>query len=199
MPLLIDGHNLIGQMPDLSLSDPNDEDKLTIRLRALADRVHKRITVVFDPDPHDTTPSLGHNRTQHGSLTVIYAPNGKKADDVIRHIVGDARDKQGLLVVTSDAAVANFTRQCGIRVQSCVDFIKWMKGQESGRPDPYAKPVGSAREAVNWADVFKEPDPPPNATAPSKAATPLKKKGDKRGEKRSEQLKQQVKRTRPLF
>jgi predicted RNA-binding protein with PIN domain len=193
MPLLIDGHNLIGQMQDLSLSDPNDEDKLIVRLRALGERVHKRMTVVFDPNPLDTMPSLGHNRSQHGSITVIYAPTGKKADDVIRHIVGDTKDRKGLLVITSDAAVANFTRQCGIRVQSSGDFIKWIKSQESGRADPYPKPVGSAREAVNWADVFKEPNPPPNA--PRQTATPPKKKG----EKRSEQLKQQVKRTRPLF
>jgi len=33
MPLLIDGHNLIGQIPDISLSDPDDEAKLVLLLR----------------------------------------------------------------------------------------------------------------------------------------------------------------------
>lgn len=192
MPLLIDGHNLIGQMPDLALSDPDDERKLIAKLRGLAERAHKRMTVVFDPNPHDNTPSIGHNRTQHGLITAIYAPAGGKADDVIRHIVAQTKDKQGLIVVTSDAAVANFTRQCGIRIQTSGDFIKWMNAQNSSRHDHDAKPIGSAREAVNWADVFKEPDPAPNAPKPP---PPPKKKG----EKRSDQLKQQVKRIRPLF
>jgi predicted RNA-binding protein with PIN domain len=192
MPLLIDGHNLIGQMPDLALSDPNDEDKLIAKLRVLAERTHKRMTLIFDPNPHDNRPSIGHNRVQHGQITVIYALAGQKADDVIRHIVADTRDKQGLLVVTSDAAVANFTRQCGIRVQSSISFIKWMNAQSSSHRSPDAKPVGSAHEAINWADVFKEPGPPPNARKP---LPPPKAKG----QKRSEQLKEQVKRTRPLF
>ena len=192
MPLLIDGHNLIGQMLDLALSDPDDERKLTAKLRGLSERTHKRMTVVFDPNPQDNTPSIGHNRTQYGLITVIYAPARSKADDVIRDIVTHTKDKQGLVVVTSDAAVANFTRQCGIRVQASGDFIKWMNAQNSNHPDRDAKPIGSAREAVNWADVFKEPDPAPNAPKPP---SPPKKKG----EKRSEQLKQQVKRIRPLF
>src|SRR5689334_18162465 len=98
MPLLIDGHNLIGQMHDLSLSDPNDEDKLIARLQALVDRVKKRMTVVFDPNPLDNTPRIGHGKSQHGALSVIYAPPGRKADDIIRTLVGDTKDRQGLTV-----------------------------------------------------------------------------------------------------
>ena len=48
MPILIDGHNLIGRLPDLRLDDPDDEAKLVLRLRAYAARTRKRITVVFD-------------------------------------------------------------------------------------------------------------------------------------------------------
>ena len=33
MPLLIDGHNLIGQIPELSLADEDDEGKLVMLLR----------------------------------------------------------------------------------------------------------------------------------------------------------------------
>jgi len=33
MPYLIDGHNLIAQMPGFSLSDPDDEARLVLRLR----------------------------------------------------------------------------------------------------------------------------------------------------------------------
>ena len=173
MPLLIDGHNLIGQMRDLSLSDPNDKDQLIGRLQALADRAKKRMTVVFDPNPLDNTPRIGHGKSQHGALSVIYAPPGRKADDMIRTLVGDTRDRQGLTVITSDAAVADFTHRCGVRVQSSQDFIRWMQAQSSGRPNAEIKPVGSAKEVVNSADVFTEPEP--KATAKKPAPPPVKK------------------------
>ncbi len=51
MPLLIDGHNLIGHSPDLSLSDPNDEAKLIARLRRYVARTDRQVTVVFDTNP----------------------------------------------------------------------------------------------------------------------------------------------------
>jgi predicted RNA-binding protein with PIN domain len=196
MPLLIDGHNLIGQMRDLSLSDPHDEDKLIARLRSVAERTQKRITVVFDPNPADTTPRIGHGKSQHGNLTVVFAAPGRKADDLIRLHVGEAKDKQGLIVVTSDAAVADFTRRCGIRVQSSGDFIQWMDAQlnTKARHDANTKPLGSAREVMNWADVFKEPAPQPGKGQKKPPVPPLPK-----GKKRSEQLKQQVKKSKPLF
>jgi predicted RNA-binding protein with PIN domain len=48
MPILIDGHNLIGKMSSISLADPEDEDKL---VRVLARRLHSqrhKTIVVFD-------------------------------------------------------------------------------------------------------------------------------------------------------
>ncbi len=194
MPLLIDGHNLIGQMHDLSLSDPDDEEKLISRLRYLAERSEKRMTIVFDPAPNDTRIHIGSGQSQHGAkLTVIYAHSGRKADDVIRSIVGEVKDRQGLIVVTSDAAVADFTRRCGVRTQSSQDFIRWMNAQTSAKPNIDAKPIGSAKEVINWSDVFKEPSPPPKS---GKIPAPPQ---EKKGQRRSEQLKTQVKKTRGLF
>lgn len=197
MPLLIDGHNLIGQMHDLSLSDPNDEEKLIARLKQFAERAGKHVTVVFDPNPHDTAPSLGHGKSRVGPLTVVYAHAGSKADDVIRARVSDTRDKQGLIVVTSDAAVANFTRMNGIRVESAKDFITRMNAQPSGAPDQHQKPAGSHREVESWADVFKEPEPQPGA----KPVLPLMEKAARKARKRkkAEQLAAQIRKVRPLY
>jgi len=49
MEWLIDGHNVIGQMPDIGLDDPDDEQKLLWRLRRYRARTGRRIVVVFDP------------------------------------------------------------------------------------------------------------------------------------------------------
>ena len=49
MPILIDGHNLIGRLPAISLQDPDDEEKLARMLSSYRARTGKSITVVFDP------------------------------------------------------------------------------------------------------------------------------------------------------
>ncbi len=185
MPLLIDGHNLIGQLPDLSLSDPRDEVKLVARLQAYAARSEKRITVVFDPGPQAVSPAL-QRRSRHGYVEVIYADPGQKADDVIRSIVGATRDRQGLLVVTSDGALANFTRQCGVRVISAGQFAKALIGDAPRRPSD-EKPTSSQDDVAAWLAIFKEPEaPPPPPSQPPPDPRELKRK------RRMAQLNKQV-------
>lgn len=193
MPFLIDGHNLIGHMPDLSLSDPNDEDKLIARLKLFAERANKRVTVVFDPNPSDTTPRIGQGRARLGNLTVLYALPDSKADDVIRSMVSEFKDKQGWIVVTSDAAVAGFTRATGIRVESCPAFLKRMRAAVTNRPTT-EKPQAGAREIDNWADVFKEPEP----SADDRPVTPIVKPKPAKKKKKSEMLAEQLRNVRPL-
>jgi uncharacterized protein len=49
MIYLIDGHNLIGKMPDISLSDPDDEEQLALRLRQwAAENKSRQVIVIFD-------------------------------------------------------------------------------------------------------------------------------------------------------
>lgn len=187
MPILIDGHNLIGQMRDLALSDPDDEQKLVERLKRYATRANKRITVIFDPGRH-ALPSLWTSNSQSGLIRIVFARAGEKADDVIRVRVSEERDKQGLQLVTSDAAVANFARACGIRnVTSSGDFIRAM--EQAMRPASGPEKPLPHREYENWSDVFREPPPP--ASAPP--APPPKPKLSK-----SEKLRQQLAHTRPL-
>ena len=172
MALLIDGHNLIGQMQDLSLADPDDEAKLIKQLRTFGLLARKQITVIFDPSPHDTTTRLYNDIQHYDSVKVIYAMPGQKADDLIRNLVGKVRDKQGTLVITSDNAVAKFTRVCGVKVLSSPDFIKQMKSQLAERIFTDAKPSPTRKENKEWAEVFKEPPPTlPNGCTTASGAT----------------------------
>ncbi|MCS7060335.1 MAG: NYN domain-containing protein [Anaerolineae bacterium] len=193
MPFLIDGHNLIGQMPNLSLSDPDDENKLIARLKEFCERANKRVIVVFDPSPHQIAPAIGHGRVHLGRLTAHYAPAGSKADDIIRLLVSEITDKQGWIVVTSDSSVANFTRMSGVRVESCAKFIQRMRNA-SATPAPTDKPQAGQHEVENWAAVFKEPPPSAND---KRATPPLKRKPPKK--KRSQVLAEQLRNVRPLF
>ena len=51
MHYIIDGHNLIGKMPDISLKDPNDEIKLTMRIKSWVAESKKRQVTVQDSQP----------------------------------------------------------------------------------------------------------------------------------------------------
>ena len=193
MPLLIDGHNLIGKMGDILLSDPDDERKLIARVRSYAEKTGKRIAIVFDPAPYERHAHLIPSKSQHGAnLSVVFADAGVKADTVIRERVGTTKDKQGLIVVTSDQAVAMFTRQCGVKVQSSEMFAKAMRETLNEQPAPTEKPRMSMADTMAWADVFKEPRqseppvPPPEPPKPTLSAAEGKKA------RRMEQLRKQT-------
>ncbi len=56
--ILIDGHNLIGRMPGLALSDPEDEAKLVALLKRYRARHKRDIVVVFDGAPTEVSPNV---------------------------------------------------------------------------------------------------------------------------------------------
>ncbi|MBI4771196.1 MAG: hypothetical protein HY784_12500 [Chloroflexi bacterium] len=62
MPTLIDGHNLIGALPDISLQDPDDEQKLVDLLHRWCVRTGKSVRVVFDPGPPGGQPLRSTSR-----------------------------------------------------------------------------------------------------------------------------------------
>lgn len=152
MPYLIDGHNLIGQMPDLRLSDPDDEQKLIERLRAYLVRVGKKGTVVFDKG----LPG-GAGKWSNNVLEVRFAPAPKTADDLIRaRLRSEARPRE-LIVVTSDHELGAAARQAGARVIRSSDFAR-DEMQQKTQADRAAndKALGlSADEAAAWEEEFK--------------------------------------------
>lgn len=102
MPILIDGHNLIGRLPSLSLQDPDDEQQLVALLRPYRSRTGKAITVVFDPGAEFALPQA----RRQGGIEVVFASQGSSADEVILRRVQRSRDRAGIVVVTSDRSLA---------------------------------------------------------------------------------------------
>ncbi|MCS7324014.1 MAG: NYN domain-containing protein [Anaerolineae bacterium] len=187
MPLLVDGHNLIGRMPGLSLEAPDDEARLVAMLRAYVARTGRHVIVVFDPSPNAPPSIWGETRHQQGKLEVIFAAAGRKADDVLREHVAHARDKQGLILVTSDAAVAHFARQCGLRqVRPSEWFVGELRRVLGASPSSAVQSL-SAQEVEAWLAIFPEPpSPPPTPAAPKPDPQALKR------QRRLEQLRKQV-------
>lgn len=125
MPFLIDGHNLIGAMPDLQLEDPDDEARLVERLQRLAMRTGRRITVVFDRG----APGNVSSWTPRGGVTVHFAPSGVTADEILIRRIQAERNPRGLVVVSSDRRVQEAARRRGATVWPAPEFLAYMQRQ----------------------------------------------------------------------
>lgn len=152
MPILIDGHNLIGHLPGISLADVDDEDALVRLLIAFRARTGKAIAVVFDPGVSST---LGQSR-KIGGVQVISASYGSSADAIILRRVAQARNRQGLTVVTSDRELATEVARLGARVQSAEAFSAQL-GQPEAQTSRKEQPPTPA-EVEQWLALFGNDD-----------------------------------------
>jgi uncharacterized protein len=148
VPILIDGHNLIGRLPGLSLADADDEEALLRLLRSFRARTGKAVTVVFDPGVSST---LSQAR-KIGGVLVISAPHGSSADAIILRRVARAGDRQGLTVVTSDRELAAEVARMGARVQSSEAFSALLE-RPATRTSRKEEPL-SPEEVDQWLAVF---------------------------------------------
>ncbi len=154
MPFLIDGHNLIGQMPGLSLADPDDEQQLIEQLRAYLVRVNKKGVVIFDKG----LPG-GGGKWSNSVLEVRFAPAPKTADDVIKDRLAREKNPRGLVVVSGDRELVEAAQRAGAAVRRPAKFISDMTAAASAK-SPSSKEVGlSAEEVADWERTFRAGKP----------------------------------------
>ncbi len=152
MALLIDGHNLIGRMPSLSLQDPDDEARLVALLKSYRARTGKAVTVVFDPGGAYAPPG----RRKEGGVEVVFARQGHSADDLILHRVRESRDRRKWLVVTSDRRLAEAVGRLGARVQPAEDFAARLHPLPRDEDETAWKDIAlSPSEVDAWLALFK--------------------------------------------
>lgn len=160
MPFLIDGHNLIGAMPDLRLEDPDDEARLVERLQRLAMRTGRRITVVFDRG----APGGGASWPSRGGVTVRFAPSGMTADELLIRQIQAERNPRGLIVVSSDRRVQEAARRRGAAIWSALQFLDYMQRRLGAQPSARAveeeKPEAvDEGELEHWIELFQRKAP----------------------------------------
>jgi len=159
MLLLIDGHNLIGQMPDIDLADPHDEAKLVLRLRRYRAHTGHRITVVFDGG----IPAGWSANLSTGGVEVVFAGERKTADAVIVGRIRRHRDPRSVVVVSTDRAVAEAARRRGARVIPATAFARELT-QLGSAPEPEVGDedldvkdvVLSPQEIEDWLELFQQ-------------------------------------------
>lgn len=149
LPLLIDGHNLIGSgvLEDISLQDEDDEERLVRRLRVWRSDYRGEMTVVFDRGIVG-----GTSRELSGAgVEVIFARNPQEADD---WIMGRIHNRpEGLIVVTNDWALREEAKLHAVETWQADEFVSRMV---SGRGRPASggeEPVEQGAETeVNLSD-----------------------------------------------
>ncbi len=151
MPILIDGHNLIGRMSWPSLRDPDDEEQLTRLLQSFQARTGKKVTVVFDPGG---AIALSEVRRE-GGVTVVFASQGSSADRIILQRVRKSQNPRGWLVVTSDGELARQVERLGARVQPADSFARTLMELRSPSSAPDDRPL-SPEEVEAWLAIFQD-------------------------------------------
>jgi uncharacterized protein len=144
MSLIIDGHNLIGILPDIQLDQPDDERRLLERLRAYRAWSGGRPLIVF----FDRSPSRALERSTYPQTTDLSSPGiqvrfaepGQTADDaIVEYLQGRAQPGQ-YAVVTNDQGLSWRVRDAGASVLSGSEFAVRLR--------PTRRPASATTEAA---------------------------------------------------
>jgi predicted RNA-binding protein with PIN domain len=148
MAYLIDGHNLIGQLPDLKLTDPDDEAKLVQKLTGFAARSGKRCVVVFDSG----LPG-GKSRLSTGKIEVIFASARSSADDVMKARIQQVSDPGQWVVVSNDREVLAAARARRMRVLTSAEFVPQLRAPTVHKPKGGRKPDDGEASDVHVSEA----------------------------------------------
>jgi predicted RNA-binding protein with PIN domain len=118
MRYLIDGHNLIPKIKNLSLHDMDDEEKLIALLNRFSTKARAQVEVYFDKAPIDSARSI-----KIGAIKVHFIRTGSSADAaMIERIKKMGTSAQGITVVSSDHAIQNAALRMKIKVVTSEEF-----------------------------------------------------------------------------
>ncbi|MGE5601947.1 MAG: NYN domain-containing protein [Nitrososphaerales archaeon] len=166
MAYIIDGHNLIGVLPDISLAQPDDEARLVDLLLSFRARGAREMIVFFDSNPlragnppHTPARSIPSRL----GMEVRYAPPGKTADDAIADFLRASRQPGQYAVVTNDAALIARVKSLGASVLRANEFSAQMARRLAGQGKSKQDRAASIGEAPSpdprspaFADLYDE-------------------------------------------
>ena len=152
MPYLIDGHNLIACLPDISLDDPNDEARLVNKLKGFAAKARSKCTVVFDHG----LPGGHSSLSTRGVQVVFAAAHHLTADDLIKSRISRIDDAPNWTVVSADRDVANYAHSHRMRHMSSAQFAQMLgrKGMAEETRGEEIHPTVSADEIDELYQAF---------------------------------------------
>ncbi|MDT5296094.1 MAG: uncharacterized protein QOJ76_2974 [Acidobacteriota bacterium] len=144
MSYLIDGNNVMGQRVGWHRDKVGARRRLLEELARFARGAGVTVEAVFDGAPDEFFPDGSYFM----GVRVLYAARGSDADARIKQMVEASRERRTLKVVTSDRALADYVRRCGVAVIRSGEF--------RGRLDAAAaseETEHDARGGVNESEV----------------------------------------------
>ena len=82
-----------------------------------------RVSVVFDGAPEANFP----DNSSYKGVKIFYNARGSNADERIKAIVENSKERRTLFVVTDDRQLSDYVRRCGAPIVRCRDFRKQME------------------------------------------------------------------------
>lgn len=151
MPYLIDGHNLIGKVPDISLRDPNDEAKLIVKLRSFCARTGKKAHVIFDHG----LPG-GKSKLSNYTVKVAFAARPGEADDLMLQRIRRTRDTSAWTVISSDRRVLDVARSRGMKAMAATEFARQLDPPPPPPKEEHPNPHITKAEVEEWLRIFQQ-------------------------------------------
>lgn len=149
MPYMIDGHNLIGKLPGLHLSDLEDEQKLVELLEEFCQRRGQKVMEVY----FDNAAPGQTGAKKYARLNVRFVRAGLTADAAItNHLQRLGNAAANWTVVSSDRAVQAAAKRAKAKFLSSEDFSRELLAAPSGgkADDPAVSPD----EVDDWLKEF---------------------------------------------
>ena len=159
MHYLIDGHNLISQLPDISLDDPNDEAKLVLSLRKWAAAGRKRqATIIFDGG----LPGGNWRYMSRGQVKDTFETEGRSADDLLISRIRQAKNPAEFTLVTSDREILAEAKARRMPFMTSETFSKQLQkisgnqiAKEEKKVTESEQPDLSQEELSEWLGIFQ--------------------------------------------
>jgi uncharacterized protein len=163
MRILVDGHNLIPNLPGLSLGEIDVEQALIALLQVYARHSRHKIEVFFDGAP----PGKAGARV-YAPVTARFVSARTIADHAIRsHLQALGAQAKETLVVSSDRQVQSEARSLGAKTQTSDQFARDMlsarvepakpdrRGAKPGQNKPKIEPPLPPDQVQDWLNLFK--------------------------------------------
>lgn len=150
MPYLIDGHNVIGQLPGLSLEDPNDEVKLVLLVKRWCAQEKRKATLIFDGG----LPG-GKSPLSSSQVSVVFASDRHTTgDDLILNRIRDEKNPSALIVVSSDLRIVKAAQGRRMKTQTAQAFAKILAHLGHAPANTSQDPQLNASELAEWEALF---------------------------------------------
>ncbi len=151
MHYILDGYNVIGASKHIRLGQSDKEDNLIKLLSKFLKHNKHNITVVFDGKHPDF--NWQSHYTQQG-IQIVFTDKEESADSYIIRKMNNKKNKQAIIVVTSDREIITAAKRAQIKTLSSSMFWKNVLQNESETKTMKPSHDLSEHEMNAWLDIF---------------------------------------------